>query len=366
MPFTCDVLVIGGSVAGSALAVNLGRRGLHTIVVDKAHFPRRKACGEGLLPHGARELRWLGFGDPPGVRVSGIRYIGPSGGAAVGRFAGAGLGPGFVVHRDAFDHWLLNHARATPRVEVRQSTEIRGVSMDSAGVEAGGIRARFIVGADGFRSLFHRLRPFRRTHPRRRRVGISTVIRGYPAGDTVDVYLGPQGEAYVGPSGPGEASLAVLLERGVPLQEFLGAIPALRDVEFVRRPIGASPLGSRVAPIVHGRALLIGDAAGAVDPISGEGISLSLVCARIAARAIHKAIESGDPRALEEYAKDRRLRMAPAERFAGLLLRLSRHRWLADRAVRGLAKNPPVFSSLLRAACGAGPLEWLAPARLVL
>jgi flavin-dependent dehydrogenase len=357
MSDSCDVLIVGGSVAGAALAIHLGRRGLRAIVCDKARFPRRKACGEGLLPHGALELKRLGLGDPPGVRVSGIRYVSPLGASAVGRFADADLGPGFVIHRDMFDAWLLDHARATPGVEVRQS-EIRPGAI--------GLRARIIVGADGLRSIFHGAGPFRRTHPRRRRVGITTVIRGYPTSDTVDVYLGRQGEAYLGPSGPGEASLAVLMERGATLKEFLASIPALRDVEIVRRPLGASPLGSRVTPIVHGRTLLIGDAAGAVDPVSGEGISLALISAGVAAEAIQRAIESDDPGELEAYAADRRARMAPAARFARLLLRVSRHPWLADRAVRGLAKNPELFSRMLRAACGAGPLGLLEPARLVL
>jgi flavin-dependent dehydrogenase len=362
---SCEVLIVGGSVAGATLAIHLGRRGLRTIICDKARFPRRKACGEGLLPHGARELKSLGFGDPPGMRVSGIRYIGPSGGSATGTFADAGLGPGYVVHRDVFDHWLLNHARATPGVEIRR-LEIDRFSMDSDGVEAGGIRARIIVGADGLRSVFHRQGPFRRTHPRRRRVGMSMVIRGYPARETVDVYLGRTGEAYVGPSGPGEASLAVLLEHGISLKEFLKEIPALRDVEIARPPIGASPLGSRVTPTVHARIVLIGDAAGAVDPVSGEGMSLALVTARVAAEAIRGAIESGDLRALSAYASDRRRRMEPAARLGGVLLRLSRHPWLADRAVRGLSRTPEIFARLLRAACGAGPLGLLEPARLVL
>lgn len=365
MSASCDVLIVGGSVAGSALAIHLGRRGLRTIICDKARFPRRKACGEGLLPHGARELKSLGLGDPPGVRVSGIRYIGPSGGSATGGFSESGLGPGYVVHRDVFDHWLLKHARATSGVEIRR-LEIDRFSTDPEGVEAGGIRAKIIVGADGLRSIFHRQGPFRRTHPRRRRVGMSMVIRGYPVGQTVDVYLGRTGEAYVGPSGPGEASLAVLLEHGTSLRDFLKEIPALRDVEIARRPIGASPLGSRVTPTVHGRIVLIGDAAGAVDPVSGEGMSLALVTARVAAEAIQRALETGDVRVLSEYASDRRRRMEPAARLGGVLLRLSRHRWLADRAVRGLSKNPEVFARLLRAACGAGPLGLLEPARLVL
>jgi len=361
----CDVLIVGGSVAGASLAIHLGRLGLRTLLLDKARFPRRKACGEGLLPHGVHALRELGLGDPPGLRVSGIRYIAPSGDAATGRFDEADLGQGFMVHREVFDQWLLDHARATPNVEVREGVDVENVRMADDRVEAAGLRAKFVVGADGMRSIFHRLGPFRRSHPRRERHGLCTVIRGYPIGDTVDIFLSRKGEAYAGPAGRGEASLAVLLERGTSLEEFLAGVPALRDVEIVKHPIGASPLGSRVAPIVHGRALLIGDAAGVVDPISGEGMSLALITARVAAEVLHEAIKSGDPRALQRYAAERRRRMEPARRLAGLILGVSRHPWLANRAVRRLSRDPALFSRLLRAACG-GSLGFLEPARLVL
>jgi flavin-dependent dehydrogenase len=244
--------------------------------------------------------------------------------------------------------------------------EVEEVRIASDEVEAAGVRAKIIVGADGIRSIFHRRGPFRRSHPRRERLGICTVIRGYPGSDTVDIYLSRRGEAYAGPAGAGEASLAVLLERGTTLGEFLNGIPALRKVELIGHTIGASPLSSRVAPIVHGRALLIGDAAGVVDPISGEGMSLALSTAPMAAEVIHEAIASGDLRVLDRYAAERRRRMEPARRLAGLILGVSRYPWLADRAVRRLSRDPALFTRLLRAACGAGSIGLLEPARLVL
>lgn len=366
MSDSCDVLIVGGSVAGAALALHLGRRGLRTIVCDKARFPRRKACGEGLLPHGAAELRSLELGDPPGTRVAGLRYFSPSGESATARFDEAGLGPGWVVHRDLFDRWLLRHARSTPNVRVKETTAVRSVAINDSGVEAAGIRAKIVVGADGLKSILHRRHPFRRTDPRRARVGMSAVVRGYPATDTVAIYLGSRGEAYVGPAGRGEASLALLLERGVRASEVLSGLPALRDLPMVRPFIGAGPLGTTVTPIVHDRVLLIGDAAGAVDPITGEGMSLALLSARAAADAIEESIGAGDLRALEQYATAREKLMEPARRLADLLLLAARHPWLADRAVRSLARKRGLFPRLLRAACGAEPLGLLAPARLVL
>ena len=362
----CEVLVVGGSVAGAALAIHLGRLGIHVVVCDKARFPRRKTCGEGLLPHGSAELKSLGLGDPPGFPVAGLRYFAPSGHSASQRFDACDLGPGWVVHRDAFDRWLLDLARATPNVEVREDTPVLHVAVDEGGAAAAGLRARIVVGADGPHSILHRFGPFRRIEPARARVGMSAVVTGYPAGDLVDVHLGKGGEAYVGPTGSGEVSLALLLERGTRPEDLIASIPALKDIRIVHPFIGAGPLGVRVAPVVHGRLLLLGDAAGAVDPISGEGMSLALLSARSAAAAIREALESGDMGALDRYAEARRLLMAPASRMAGLILRMTKHPWLADRVVRKLAQDPPLFGRLLRAACGAGSLGLLEPARLVL
>ena len=355
----CDVLIVGGSVAGSSLAIHLGRRGLRTVLCDKARFPRRKACGEGLLPHGAAELESLGLGDPPGTRVSGLRYFAPSGHSATARFGPCGLGPGWVVHRDVFDRWLLDHARATPNVEVREGDPV-------ADIATAGADATIVVGADGLHSIFHRQLPFRRIQPRRARVGMSAVVRGYDAGDTVDVFLGPGGEAYVGPTGSGETSLALLLEKGTRPGDLLAAIPAFRGIEILQPFIGVGPLGSVVTPVVDGRALLIGDAAGAVDPITGEGMSLALMSARVAAEAIQETIESGDLRSLDGYAEARARLFAPARRLAELLLGASAHPWLADRAVRKLARDPRLFSRLLHSACGGGPVRLRDQAALVL
>ncbi len=328
---TGDVAVVGGSIAGAALAIHLGRRGIRTVVYEKARFPRRKVCGEGLLPHGYAALRSLVDGAPPGVEISGIRYWSPKGGQAGAAFGD--LGPGLMVRREIFDAWLLDQARRTPNVCVLEE-EFRESD------------ATVIVGADGLRSMFHGRPPFKRTHPKRERVGMSTRIEGYDGGDRVDVFIGVGGEAYVGPAGNGISSLAVLMEKGGRPEGVLAGIPALAGARLTMPWIGASPLGSRVTPLVHGRILLIGDAAGAADPITGEGMSLALLSAEAAA----DAIVAGD---LARYESERRRLARPSERLAKLILRLAGSPWLAERTVQLLRTAPAVFSRLLREACSA-------------
>lgn len=361
-----DVVIVGGSVAGAALAIRLGRAGARTVILDKARFPRPKACGEGLLPHGVEALADLGLPEPPGLPVHAIRYGAADGGRAEARFSDAGLGPGRMVRREEFDAWLLGHARTTPNVEVREDAEVRHIHVSPEGVRAEDVRARILVGADGARSILHRLGPYVRTHPRRARTGLSMRVRGYAPGDGVDVFLGHGGEAYLGPGAGGETALAVLLERGIRCEDFLSSVPALRDVEPVTPARGAAPLGSTVTPLVAGPSLVVGDAAGAPDPVTGEGMSLALLSARAAASAILESLETRDGGRLAGYERERRRLAEPSERMGRLILMLARHPWLGNKAVRRLARDRGLFCRLLRYACGAEPLGLLEPVRLLL
>ncbi len=353
-----DVAIVGASVAGSALAIELGASGLRAVVFDKARFPRPKACGEGLLPHGVEALRALGLPEPPGAAVAGLRYRAPSGASADVRFDEAGLGPGRVVRRETFDAWLLGHARRTANVEVREGEGVEAVDARPDHVVVNDVRARYVVGADGMRSLFHRGGAFTRTHPRRERVGYATHVRGAEVGDFVEIHLAPGGEAYVGPAIDGESVLAVLVDKGVALDEFVARVPALARMERVGPVLGASPLGSRVRPLVEGRALLVGDAAGSPDPVTGEGMALALQTALVAA----EAIQAGD---VARYEAERRRLAEPSERMGKWILWTTRAAWIAERAVAKLAGDAFFFRRLVRYVCGAGELGALEPLRLV-
>ncbi|MBI2932784.1 MAG: FAD-dependent monooxygenase [Planctomycetes bacterium] len=360
-----DVAIVGGSVAGAALAVELGAGGARVVLFDKARFPRRKACGEGLLPHGVEALRMMGLADPPGIPFAGLRYHAPSGEAAEVRFEDAGLGPGLMVRREEFDAWLLDRARATPNVEVREGVEIETVHLGPDAVDVDGVRVYYAVGADGMRSLFHRGGTFVRRHPRRERVGIAMRVRGVEVGDLVDVYLAEGGEAYVGPAGKGEASLAVLLDHGVVFDEFVWRIPALKGMQPTTPKLGASPLGSEVTPLVEGRVLLIGDAAGAPDPVTGEGMAMALQSVMPASAALQEALATREPAALMAYERARRRLAEPSLRLARLILWMSRRSWAAERAMRRLQRDVSLFRRMVRYLCGAGGLGALEPVRLL-
>jgi len=337
-----DVAICGGGPAGAALAIALGRRGVRVALYERAQHPRLKACGEGLLPHGVEALGELAPSPgarPDAPRVRGLRFV--AGDASVEADFPDGA-HGLIVRRDRFDAWLFALAAATPNVDARDRTPYR---RDGARLE---------VGADGRRSRFHRrLRPVVSAPAR---VGLSAHVGGIEGlGDRVEVFFHPDGELYLAPAGGGEALVSVLQYRerfrrdGV--LHLLTAIPELRAraarAELTTPVLAAAPLGLRLSRIVDGDLLLIGDAAGAPDPITGEGIALALCSAAPAA----DAIVSGD---LLAYARRRLAMGRTADRLGRMLL------WMAgSRAgVAGrLLRRPALAPVLLDVALGRRPLS---------
>ncbi|MBI4564555.1 MAG: NAD(P)/FAD-dependent oxidoreductase [Planctomycetes bacterium] len=327
-----DVAIVGGGPAGSALAIELGRRGRSVRLLEKARHPRPKACGEGLLPQGVDVLRRMDLLEPALKRgfpaVRGMRFVGPSGGEVSCDFPD---GFGLVVRRERFDEWLFREAASTPHVEALEGVRIG---------DPAELKARLIVGADGLHSIFHGRGAFRPL--RSNRVGQSAHAR-MPLDDRVEVRFLADGELYLAPSGPGEALVASLGERFVPLQE------RRPGVEFTSSPLARAPLGLVMHRVVDGNVLLIGDAAGAPDPITGEGLSLALMSARLAARVIAE----GEP--LWHYEAARLAMGENAHRFGLFLRRLSGRPWLADRVIDRMRRRPHLLSGLMDVAVGRRP-----------
>lgn len=340
-----DAVVVGGGIAGSTVALELGRRGARVALLEKAHFPRPKACGEGLLPHGVAALKELGV-EPHGVPVRGLRFVSPAGRTAQADFP---RGHGVVVRRTRFDEQLFRTAAATPNVE----------AFEGALYDAERWRSDFVVGADGIHSQFHRRPAFLASPPKVHRVGLSTHVSGLDVDrERVEVILHSGGEVYLAPSDGDEALVACLFRKeDLPPGEsaearvthVLRSLHTLRHridtLRFTTPVLGASPLGLSVRAATSGNMLLVGDAAGAPDPVTGEGMSLAILSARAAA----DAILSGR---LSEYEQQRRDLASGAEWLGRWLLRAARHPIVAERVVRSLARKPALFTKLLEVATG--------------
>lgn len=342
-----DVAIVGAGPAGSALAIALGGRGVRVNLYEKARTPRLKPCGEGILPHGVAALDAITGGLPEAPRVRGLRFV-VDGLAVEGDFP---EDRGLVVRRDRLHAWLLDRVAAIPEVDVRMGTPY------TPGGE------RWVVGADGARSMFHRRLPVSR--PAVRRVGLSTHMTGIEGvGDQVEVFFHEAGEVYIAPSGGGEALVAALLYqrtfRRDGLSWLLRDIPELRartsHIAMTSPLLASAPLGLHAPRVVDGNLLLIGDAAGAPDPITGDGMALAFSSVGPAA----DAIVSGDLRSYERT----RLQLGQAsDRLGRLLLRMAR---VDRRAARALLGRPSLVPTLLDVAVARRPLTAATLLRAVL
>ncbi len=276
-----DLIVCGAGPAGLASALHAARAGLEVVVFDPRASPIDKACGEGLMPGAVRELDALGV-TLNGSPLGGIRYT-DGRTQAEARFR---RGPGRGVRRTELQTALMD-AVAAAGVTMRPE-RVDSISQDDASVQAGGLRARYLIAADGLHSPIRRQLGLDRPSGADPRWGLRQHFAIEPWTDLVEVHWGARSEAYVTPVGPQLVGVALLGSDRAPFAEALQAFPALRE----RLPLdlgdgastvrGAGPLRQRVAARMAGRVLLVGDASGYVDALTGEGIAVSLACARAA------------------------------------------------------------------------------------
>lgn len=320
----CDVLVVGAGPAGSAAAATLARAGRDVLLVEAREHPRPKACAEYASPRIADELArwetapaWRGVARP----VDGMDVIRGADRVRIEYRDQAGRArPAWGVDRLGFDALLAASASAAG-AQLRQRTRLERLLHEEGRVRGAvlrtddgplEVRAGWVVGADGARSTVARELGVARP-PRIRRVGLVTHVDGSGGlDDHGEMHVGqgfyvglaplPGGGLNVGMALPmnGRAFAEQRYERAIAgLPAVAARLAGLRRTTPLR---GVAPIGHRVARVAGPGWLLVGDAAGFLDPFTGEGIYRALR----SGRAVADAILAAGPDAAGRYAADRR------------------------------------------------------------
>lgn len=334
-----DLLVVGAGPVGLVAAIHAADAGLEVAVIEPRVGTIDKACGEGLMPEALAHLKGIGV-DPPGMDFRGIRYI--SGGrTAEARFAhGAGRG----VRRTSLHESLLQRARELNIVFVEGRVD--AVTQTDSKVETFGIQSRYLIAADGLHSSVRKqlkLGIDTRSESSQR-YGIRQHFGIAPWSEFVEVYWTHEAEVYVTPVDPKIVGVAVLGNAKLNFEQVIRGVPQLserlRSAPTVTKLRGAGPLRQNVRARTAGRVLLVGDAAGYVDALTGEGLRVGFA----EAQAAVKAVTTDQPEVYEAEWK----RITRSYRLlTNSLLRVSSNPVLRSAIVPAAKALPFVFSRLV-------------------
>ena len=371
-----DVVIAGAGPAGAVAAVLLARAGVRVLVVDRARFPRDKLCGDTLNPGTLATLRRLGL-DPAPLEAAGLRIDGMvvTGDAGV-RVEGAYPVPlhGRAITRRHVDTWLVAQARAAgawveegvavhrPLIDPDgDRPRVRGLVVTTSGGERI-VRAPVTLAADGRRSaLAFGLGLARHpAAPRRWAVGgYFEGVEGLSAFGEMHVrrrhYLG------IAPLPGGLANVCAVAApgAGAPFDDLFGApsrllqtalttdlavAPRFARARLVAPPVVLGPLAVERAGEPLDGLLLAGDAAGFVDPMTGDGLHFAVRGAELAAQAALDALEHGWDGVHRRLARQQAQVLESKRRFNRTLRALV----ASPAAVQAAAWGATLAPSLLR------------------
>ena len=383
--FDAEVIVVGGGPAGASIAWALAKHGVDTLVLDRARFPRDKVCAEYLSPQASRILADMGVLDEidrsEPAHLAGMRVRAPNGIVADGQFASSHGFRGFrdkglAIRRTILDEIVLRGARAAgARVEeeVRVTDLARNGSPRPIGVNVIGrdgehkvLRSRYVVGADGLRSVVGRrlgLVSTSRIWPRR--IALVTHYRNVQGvADMGEMHVDRDGYFGVVAVGGGLMNVAVVIpmsrareigdDKTAFLERWIASRPHLAErfvgAERVNPVRATGPFATSSRRAWAPGAALVGDAADFFDPFTGEGIYAALRGGELLAPYLAEALERSpkeERSILAGYDRARRREFAgkwKLERIVGMAIA---HPYLVNNAAKTLSRRKEMADLLV-------------------
>jgi flavin-dependent dehydrogenase len=363
-----DVAIVGGGPGGLAAALEVRRAGCSCVVLERQHAPVDKACGEGLMPAGLAALKRWNVRIEDAAPFKSIRWVQEDGRHVEAELPAPG---GMGIRRLVLHHGLLDAAMAAG-ADIRQGVSVRshrvgpngvdlqvgtgsGAAMSPGTPSSTLVSARLLIAADGLHSPLRRAAGLEVPASGPKRFGLRKHFGIAPWGSRVEVHFADGLEAYVTPAGQKRVGVAFLWEDGrvpdpINFDALLARFPALAGTlagaPDDSKPMGAGPLLQSVSACVQDRLVLLGDAAGYVDAITGEGLSLAFEQARALGALLPAALD--DPWKLSAYDDASRRAFRSYARLASWLVALARRPTLRRAAVNRLIARPELFGFLLR------------------
>ncbi|HZD32160.1 MAG TPA: FAD-dependent monooxygenase [Candidatus Angelobacter sp.] len=343
-----EVIVAGGGPAGLAAAIAARLEGMEVSVFDGLRPPIDKACGEGIMPDGLAALRRLGVTIPSeqACAFRGIRFLDESHSVE----ASFSNGTGYALPRVALHSLLVKHASALG-VELNWGVRVTGIAGNS--IEVGGkcIPFRWLVCADGQNSLLRRKSGLFPAASAKMRYGYRRHYKAVPWTDFVEVHWAECGQMYVTPIAEDEVCVAFItrdlslrFDAALPLFSVLAA--RLRGAGTAGTTIGAVTASRRVRRVYNENVALLGEAAGSVDAITGEGLSIAFHQAMALANAMRR-------NRMHEYQQAHSRIMRAPRNMARLLLLLDGRERFRQRVLGALERQHEAFASMLAVHTGA-------------
>jgi menaquinone-9 beta-reductase len=357
-----DIVVVGGGPAGLAVAIVAAEQGLSVIVIERRDSSPDKACGEGVLPPGVKALERLGianrFDRSTSYPFAGIRFIQEDGSAAESQMPASGLG----IRRTLLVEALARRAEELGAVlQHRRSVNRVQANSNEAAVDTtqGKIFGKLVVAADGLHSQLRKASGLDAPPSRRRRLALRQHYKIRPWTNFVEVYLDDKGEAVVTPVSDESVGINFVWEDGVIEQpripvlkgRFPALIARLGDAPPISSIRGAGPMARAATRRNSDRMVLVGDAAGFVDSISGDGLSIAFNSALILGKHLPEILKlNATKESMQAYENEARRLYRGYWLVTNGLLMVARHPRARRTIINSLRRHPGIFRELMSGA----------------